>query len=137
MVTIRKLLITVRKILVTVRKILVTVRKALARWLNIASYHYSPILRMPQMVCEIRYACEIRYVGKHYALIHAYFLGFFLHQPWKWSKDLGLLEDTVTSGVTSGQHLVQLYGQNIWFITSFFLSSFLHSFAAFAFSYFY
>lgn len=114
-----KILVTIRKVLVTVRKIGVTVRKVLARWLSITSHHYSPILRMPQIVCEMQYA------GKHYAWIYACVLGFFffLYQPWKWSKDLGLLEDTVISG----QHLVQLYSQYIWLIPSF-LFSFLPSF---------
>ena len=66
-----KILVTIRKVLVTVRKIWVTVRKVLARWLSVTSHHYSPILRMPQTVCEMQYA------GKHYAWIDACFLGFF------------------------------------------------------------
>lgn len=86
-------------------KILVTiiVRKVLARWLSITTHHYSPIFGMPQMVCEIRYA------GKHYALIYACFLGLFSCISHENDPKIWVYLKTVISG----QYLVQLYGQNI------------------------
>lgn len=123
------ILVTIRKVLVTVRKIWVSVRKVLARWLSITSHHYSPILRMPQMVCEIWYA------GKHYALIYACFLGFFPVSAMKMIQRLEFTWRHSNFWPTSGTVIWSKYMIHSFF--SFLLSSFLHPFAAFAFSYFY